>query len=154
MENNIIYQFFFSFSRAEYALKASSFLTYDKGVKADWDKFIDDIKYKFNGNKTEELKIAIEYIKNNPPKKQVIENGLLGWEQSNNNYDHLVKFLNVMIRRVRNNLFHGGKLQTGFTEDASRDLELIKSAQIILKEMIELNDEVKHYYNQPINTFL
>lgn len=148
--NNIVDQFIFSFSRAEYALKASRFLRDTEEANADWVRFVADIRGNFNENKSEELQNAIKYIKNEPPKKQVVENGLLAWKQTNNDAMHLVLYLNVMVRRIRNNLFHGGKLQTGFTEDISRDLELIKSANIILKEMIELNDEVKHYYNQPI----
>lgn len=150
MTNNIVDQFIYSFSRAEFALKASCFLKNTEEAQADWDAFIRNIKDRFNENKTEELKQAIEYIKNNPPKKQVVENNQLDWKQTNNDGMHLAQFLNIMLRRIRNNLFHGGKLHTGFTEDISRDLRLIESANVIIKEMIMLNEEVNRHYNQPI----
>lgn len=150
MKSNPIDQFFFRFSRAEYALKASRFLQNSGEAKADWDKYANNIRDTFDANRTEELKNAVKYIKENPPKKQVVENGQLAWQQTDNESMHLALFLNVMVRRIRNNLFHGGKFQNGASDDISRDLQLINSANIILLEMVGLHDEVKHYFEQPI----
>lgn len=58
---------------------------------------------------TPEVHQAIEYILKEPPKKQFIVNGSIEWRdiapQSNSNAEILFQY----IRRVRNNLFHGGK---------------------------------------------
>ena len=150
MSENIVDQFIFSFSRAEYALKASRFLKDSEDAKADWDDFINNIKDSFDENRTEDLKSAVNYLREKPPKKQVVNDGQLDWKQTNNASMSIPLFLNIMVRRVRNNLFHGGKIQTGFTEDLSRDIRLIESAKVVLLEMIYLNEEVKHYYKQPI----
>ena len=54
---------------------------------------------------------AIELILKEPPKKQFIANGLIEWKEvapaTNSRSDALFQY----IRRIRNNLFHGGKFR-------------------------------------------
>ena len=150
MQTEEVTNFYYSFSRSEYALKASDFILDQGEAVPHWDRFANDIKDKFNKDKSIELKESVEYILQNPPKKQIVKDGVLYWEQTNNQNLPLTNFLLIMIRRIRNNLFHGGKLQSGYTSDVARDVKLINSATQILAEMITLNDAVKHYYNQPI----
>lgn len=44
-----------------------------------------------------------------PPRKQVIEKGLLEWKAVSAHGQTLGEQLLVYVRRVRDNLFHGGK---------------------------------------------
>ncbi len=115
MQYREINDFYYMFSRSEYALKASGFLMNGVDAKANWDSFAGSIRPNFNRNKSKELNDAVKYIKSNPPKKQIVNAGDLAWDQTNNDNLPLVNFLILMIRRIRNNLFHGGKLQSGYT---------------------------------------
>ncbi|PHS35530.1 MAG: hypothetical protein COB07_13100 [Sulfurovum sp.] len=74
---------------------------------------------------------AAEYILENPPMKQVVnEHNQVVWQQVPNN-DRSVQTLFGHISRVRNNLFHGAKFN-GTWYDPDRSRELMKHALIVL----------------------
>lgn len=140
---------FLIFSRFEYALKEAGFLKNDK-AKPDWGSFSDKINDYLPSRKNEydEFRNAIDYLNRCPPRIQIVKerNGikLLDWKcykpQGNE-----ARVLTEYIRRIRNNLFHGGKNPFAPT----RDSKLIKSATTILKHFLELDtasDVKRHYY--------
>lgn len=153
IEKDLTTSFSILFSRFEYALKQTGkYATGDlNGVKADWDKFARDHAQQFDPNKTSELKTAIDYLKAKPPKKQILKNGSLDWKNVPNQNIPLLKLILDAVRRVRNNLFHGGKFQNGPEEEPGRDRELLNSCITVLKECLSLNSDVysHFYFNKP-----
>lgn len=108
------YEFFKLFSRAEYSLKASGFNCGDGNAKADWESFAQSIDSQFISLDHEGFKKAVEYIDITSPKKQVITNGVIEWSDSVPQSTCRADLILLYIRRVRNNLFHGGKFNGVF----------------------------------------
>jgi len=166
MDHNDLYQklsldkdlttgFSILFSRFEYALKQTG--RYAKGdeneVKADWDKFArdHDSQFQSDSEKSPELKAAIKYLKDKPPKKQTLKNGSLDWKDVPTQNTPLLEQVLNAVRMVRDNLFHGGKFRNGPMEDPGRDSELLRSCIIVLEECLSLNKGVyeRFYHNEP-----
>ena len=117
--------FFLFFARFEYALKRVGFFTRGKGeVKADWQKYAGSVADLVTENNEERFRAAVDLLKSKPPKKQVVSDGRLDWSDDNDTSFNLARIF-VLVRRVRNNLFHGGKFQKGPEADISRDQELL-----------------------------
>ncbi|MCQ6960424.1 hypothetical protein [Mucilaginibacter aquariorum] len=150
----LIVNFFISFSRFECALKTSIvFANGDENkVEANWDRFVVSISQDFNPDISKELKEAVEYIIENPPKIQAIANKQLIWRARvfHQNTSDINK-LCLHIRDIRNNLFHGGKFNGNYEPDISRNYILINSAIIILNAWLALNDSVKKDFVSSFN---
>lgn len=149
----LMLDFFITFSRFECALKASNFSSGGAGkVSANWDTFIGSIRPTFNKNKNAELSQAVDYLIQNPPRIQMIENGQLGWrDRVFSLNDPEINKLSLSIRDIRNNLFHGGKFNGDYQADISRNYILLKNAIIILNDWLSLNDQVRHNFLIPIS---
>jgi len=149
LENKeLIYKFFYHFSRFEFALKTTGYiLSNDNNVLPDWDRFAKSIdqKYELIEIKSEEFQKSIKYFFEQPPKKQIINSsGTLDWEEYKpKKVQHSFKELLMLVRRVRNSFFHGGKFISGSIIGSERDTTLIEYGLIILKNCLELNQEVK-----------
>jgi hypothetical protein len=142
---DLVYEFFFVFSRLEHALMAS-YRKPNGGVAADWDKFAKDINEKFLENVSPEVEKAIKYFEDAPPKKQVIANGSLIWKTEEPQNDPQLQKLLEWIRRVRNNLFHGEKLQTLVEGDSKRDRDLLWHGLIILYACVGNHRDVENSF--------
>ncbi|WP_339409688.1 hypothetical protein [Pseudomonas sp. EA_35y_Pfl2_R5] len=144
--HQIAADFFRVFSRTEYALKASGFNNGNGPAEANWGNFARAVEAAIGSPSTPELRQAIEYILNEPPKKQFIENGLIEWRdtapQTNSNSDALFQY----IRRIRNNLFHGGKFN-GHWFAPERSERLINASLIILQAAVEMEPSVREAYH-------
>ncbi|PID99507.1 hypothetical protein CSA80_01975 [Candidatus Saccharibacteria bacterium] len=148
-ETEIVFKFFVTFSRFECALKSTIRFAYNYKNKAhsDWDSFTNSIEDSFNPEKDEKLDKATKFILENPPKIQVLEDDELKWvKRKFNSNDSDIHKLNLHIRDVRNNLFHGGKFKGGCQKDAARNFELIESSLIILNEWLKLDKDVKRNF--------
>lgn len=148
----LIRDFFVTFSRFECALKASNFAIGDENkVSANWDAFIASIRQTFNKEKSENLKEAVDYLLQNPPKVQMFDNAQLGWRsrvfQAN---EPEINKLSLSIRDIRNNLFHGGKFNGTYEPELSRNYVLLQNSMIILNDWLSLNDRVKNAFSEPI----
>ena len=135
--------FFAVFSRFECALKRSGYLQNKKGAEADWDKFAKGLGKQF----LDELRNsgdASELI-DQPPKKQIIKNRQLAWQNITQITN--VTELFVAVRRVRNNLFHGGKYPQGQLDDTSRNEKLLLQAKSVLERALEKSPKVKSCFN-------
>ena len=140
--------FFLMFSRFEYALKRSKYAKMNNNnLEIEWDRFGKEVKETFATYNSDELSKAIDKLKNKPPKKQVLKDGQLGWDCPNEDYRDIQTLINA-IKRVRNNLFHGGKFPnpTGPVEDPTRNKELIKHSIIVLKHLLYSSPEVQRHY--------
>ncbi|WP_337043865.1 hypothetical protein [Emticicia sp. 17c] len=160
--------FFIMFSRFEYALKTLPLFSkeketdYGKYSEANWTEFTKELAKsgKIDYSKPEKLKIAKDYLINNPPYKLLfskVTNKLEPEENKvNANYSETKK-LREHIKLIRNNLFHGGKYTDNMIEGSKenkeavkRNILLIKSAMIVLDNWLDLcseNSGIKERFN-------
>ncbi|WP_051230760.1 hypothetical protein [Epilithonimonas caeni] len=147
----LIFLFMITFSRFECALKESSFHNHSpERLEVNWDLFIKSIQDQFNPDITTELKNAVNYIINHPPKIQIYDNNCVLWKQRVFSNEPLIKKLSICIRTVRNNLFHGGKFNGTFKEDERRNYKLLHNSIIIFNDWLNLNDVVKENFQNDI----
>lgn len=148
LPQDLTYEFLGTFARCEYALKSSGFA---KGgasdVSANWDAFAETVDGHFRQLDEEIFKNAAAYLLAEPPRKQVLIDGRVEWRHSPPN----VKFAKarqvlLMVRRIRNNLFHGSKIWTPESLNRDRDIELVKAGLVILKHSVLLHREVQRFY--------
>ena len=159
--------FFVFFSRMEYSLKRSGYIREKKneGVSANWQEFgtrNHDAFFSYLGSLQAEdpLRLSVEYFIANPPRKQVTQNGLLGWSDPQlftNDYGKKFCWLLTMINSVRNNLFHGGKFMggpatyTGSIQDSAgneRDRKLLECSYTVLSHAVTIDKSVEGFFHQ------
>ena len=140
-DRDLVFKFFTIFSLFEFALKKLGHRTKSGELKADWDDFARNIDNRFFPNSTTTIQTSVDYLLNYPPKKQVLDpQGQMIFDDIHPNRNTNSENLSVYIRRVRNNLFHGGK----FVYDFQRDTELIKCSLIILEAWVQLDANLQN----------
>lgn len=152
----LVIEFFISFSRFECALKQSG--TYakpmsrnDNTAQANWDLFAINIAPHFIPPDPSALKNAVDYILGNPPQVQTVDAaGNLTWQPKLSRKPTDAQKLDVYIRRIRNNLFHGGKFHGQMIPDVSRNHQLLSSAIIIFDEWLRLSPLVLQRFEDPL----
>lgn len=112
-DRKLIFKFFTVFSLFEYALKKTQYKRSNNGkVEATWDDFARDISPQFHPRRGSRLESSVNYLMTNPTAKQILDaNNQLSFEYSvvrPTSITNDVIWLSLVIRRVRNNLFHGG----------------------------------------------
>lgn len=144
-ERNLVFEFFFVFSRFEHALLHCGY--FEKDASPDWDRFAKEHDGAFSPDSSEQLQEAVQYYENSPPKKQVVESGQLTVRDSiPQNQERLVRLV-ILVRRARNNLFHGEKfrgLLDGF--DPQRDIKLLEYGLTILYHCFTLAHDVRDMF--------
>lgn len=141
---NLCSDFLVLFSRFEYALKEEGFLQTGTDAKASIQSYIQSIATIFNQNSSDDLRAAVNFILNDPPRKQI---------RSNDNLEWIVEFKEGAVeiqlleytRRIRNSLLHGAKFY-GQIEANSRNWRLISSAMVIIEHWINLNQNLKNRF--------
>jgi len=155
-DRDLLLNFFLTFSCFEFALKSSGLYKQpgrnddpNIGYRAepDWDNFARRLSGRFQIASSPQLAEACEYLLLNPPWREVVANGALMWDaaaESNalSDVEKLIRY----IRRVRNNLFHGGKFSTLPVSDHRRNAELMEYSLIVLAECLRLSDAVRAEY--------
>ncbi|HVF61939.1 MAG TPA: hypothetical protein VNJ70_19190 [Thermoanaerobaculia bacterium] len=109
-------------------MKAGGFaLGDDTRVDADWDLFGRVINPQFNSIQDPALSEAVTYLLGRPPKKQVLIDDRLDWRDAppDPNLSRAHRVL-LAVRRVRNNLFHGGKFLAPDEPGDDRDRLLVQ----------------------------
>ena len=135
----LVTQFVTIFSRFEFALTWAGYVRKDsERAEPAWRRFADSLPV----NLTElveppEVKSAISYLYQEPPMllKRGPEN-LLEWTCQRPDKNNVSLF--ELVRTVRNNLFHGGKIP--FTP--GRDEKLLRSAIVVLSYSLDLDQRV------------
>ncbi|WP_299429523.1 hypothetical protein [uncultured Meiothermus sp.] len=134
------------YSRTEYALKAAGYNHGDGAAEANWRKFAHAVEGLIANPTTQELREAIDFFFNAPPKKQVIVGGIIQWEVSEPETNSRADRLLIYVRRVRNNLFHGGKFN-GRWFDPERSEPLLRHSLTILSACVESIPVVREAYH-------
>lgn len=143
----LAYDYFFWFSRFEFALKENRYLKSTKpGARADpgWAAFV---KAKEAGYMLSDAGAAL--IKLAPQKQIVTESGLgfqaITFEDTDSDLAKVVRFLQT----IRNNLFHGGKHGSTYWDDPERMKALLiaaRAALIDLGKQSGLSHDVERQY--------
>lgn len=106
-------------------------------AKADWDKFANKLGKAF----LDEIAAKIPTLVNTPPKKQVFDGASLSWQDTDRVAD--VQNLFGAVRRVRNNLLHGGNAGD---PDHERNEKLIADATIVLECALTACEAIRTLY--------
>jgi hypothetical protein len=140
------WSFFRTFARLEYALKAAGFHCGEGDANANWTTFAKSIEGRFHEVQEQTFLAAIEYYRAHPPMKQTIADGMLAWEvrppQAGIDEDRIL----ILVRRVRNNLFHGGKFNGRWFEP-QRSVDLMRHGQVILETCLTLSPSVNEAFS-------
>lgn len=131
-------ELFRKFARMEYALKAAGFHNGEGKAEPNWDKFACTVQGMLEHD--EKAAEAIKYMKGQPPKKQIVRNGLLEWEVAMPDANETHELL-LCVRRVRNNLFHGGKFN-GHWFAPERSETLLRHSLSIIEACLRLSPEL------------
>jgi len=147
MPNRVLDQLAFDifkiFAQYESSLKEHGYFdsAHRQKIIVDWDRFANEKIGRDFLDQLGEKASSANYILENPPMKQIInENGHIIWQEVANS-EHSVQALFGYISRIRNNLFHGAKFNdTWFAPERSE--QLMEHALVILrhfKNKIDLN---------------
>ena len=144
-EKDAVIEFFVAFSRLEYALAEAGYVAGDcHRVQTDWDTFARAVDRRFDRNATPELQQAVTYILTQPPRKQIYVDGRVEWSAAAPaDTEPLLLRLLVLVRRVRNNLFHGDKLNYLLERYSERNLDLSRGSLTVLYCCVDLDDRVQ-----------
>jgi len=135
---DLIMEFYTAFSRFEYTLKSKGITHSNEDAKVNWSSFEKKIEKNLSKQHSanNEVKRAVDIILSRPPKKQIItDSQYLSWRTTDDSKKTEVEKLTLYVRRVRNNLFHGGKF-TG-SDDTTRNWELLEAALIVISYWLE-----------------
>jgi hypothetical protein len=144
---DLAFDFFYWFSRFEFALKEAPYLEDDKvGARAmpGWEKFFADWQDRYT------LTPASQKLIDAKPHRQVVgPNGLDFAEvRFDDKPSDLVKVIQL-AKTVRNNLFHGGKHGSAYWDDPDRMRTLIPIAKAALDDIAQqtgLGADYSRYY--------
>ena len=154
INRELLLDFFLTFSRFEFALKLAGLYRRQSGqhvayeAKPDWNRLTTMLRGTFDANRTSELRVVVDRILNNPPFREVIAGGSIAWDtggptESLSEIDRLL----ICVRRIRNNVFHGGKYSSERNFDTERNIALLGDALVVLEECLRLAPNVKREYD-------
>lgn len=131
------FDFFFWFSRFEAALKENAYLKNEQpGSVAlpGWDRFVTRWAPHYQPSASATHLVALA------PQRQMVGAGQsLTWDVTPVAQGALpLAVVVVMLKTVRNNLFHGGKHGSADWDDPQRTRELLEAARPILDELADL----------------
>lgn len=144
-----VIEFILVFSRFEYALKRHGLVKDKNDFELNWDGWLNHVKeyeqekrFKEQESQDPELHDATAYLNQNPPRKLVLSDQGLCWEKDKTEGESYLRRLTILVKRVRNSLFHGEKpevmLGPGKEGDFERQLNLIHHSKKIVYTFADL----------------
>lgn len=142
----LVYDFFFWFSRFEYALKQARFLKYSapgSNAEPGWTRFIDERKGSYHVGAAGKALIAAN------PKRQIVTATDLDFRDVgfNNGVSDLERVVRL-TQTVRNNLFHGGKHGSAYWNDAGRMKLLLETTIAVLDDLADQTGLISDYRSE------
>ncbi len=123
------FEYFYWFSRFEFALKENGYIREGQyGVALpDWNRYRDDFSEQY------ESCPAAALLLDAPPLCQMYENHGYRWEVINLNREQsqLGKVI-LVLKAIRNNLFHGGKHSQDDWDEPERNIFLLQNGKVAL----------------------
>lgn len=152
IQRELACEFMAVFSRLEYAIKATPGYAggNEKWAEALWDRFANDVNDAFCSVPIDEAEFweAVNYLLNHPPRKQVLaDDGLVFKEQIVDMKQTKAQQTLLMIRTIRNNLFHGGKHYPEGEQEPGRNQQLVAHGLYVLKRCLPMHQTVQERYN-------
>lgn len=144
---DLTFDFFFWFSRFEFAMKENGFLkstAVNARAEPGWEKLIDQQKASYSATPKSQRLIALS-----PKRQMVSSNGLEFREVEFTDKASDLEKVTRLARTVRNNLFHGGKHGADDWDDVDRMRELLKVVIEVLDELAEhvgFEADYRRYY--------
>lgn len=146
--DDLAFEFFREFARCEYCLKAVGLRKPNpEKPTADWKAFAGGVHAIFSDPPSQEFSAAIDYYLAHPPKKQVVRDNLLAWSDTLPDHNTQSELVLLLLCRVRNNLFHGGKFN-GHWFEPQRSEDLINHGLHIMRTVVESHQAVSQAYAQ------
>jgi hypothetical protein len=131
-------EFLATFARFEFALKKAGYAQGDNSsVSPAWDSFANDVA-KLDAATLAPVLNASQYLQQHPPKKQVLDHGLLRWVARKGTTGSAIGDVLMSVRTIRNNVLHGGKFPDGMVTDLLRDEQLIRDCVAVLNGLLGL----------------
>ena len=152
IDQGVLLGFVVIFARFELALKNAGFYCrpqqkpegHPPDAKPDWDKFALSLRPIFKPQANDTLKESYEYLISNPPWRQVVINGALMWSADYApSTCSVAEHLLLLIRGLRNNLFHGVSFSTVQGYDAETTKNLLRASIVVLTECLRLSPGVR-----------
>ncbi|MEZ7272884.1 hypothetical protein NYF14_05320 [Sphingobium sp. 10 DY56-G10] len=131
-----VFEFFFWFSRFESALKENGWLqsrAMGAPARPDWQGFVLD----FAGDYSPSV-AARQLVAANPLKQVIGEHGLTFADVVFADTASQLERVTVLLKTVRNNLFHGGKQSSAYWDDPDRMRLLLPLSVTVLGELVML----------------
>ena len=150
INRELVLEFFYFFSRFEYALKRAGFLTTKKWAEPNWTGFFQKVTAAeiLADPSDVELKKSLHFLEKRKPRYQANENGKMVWLHICKKEDWTrERYVLELIKTVRNNLFHGGKFPEGPISEPAGDEELLRHCLVILKRCLACDDKVKQMFD-------
>ena len=109
-------------------------------AQVNWQEFDDKCAAKYSLSDE-----ALSLIRD-PPQSQTYINGHCGWEETvlDREKTELGKVL-LVVKTIRNNLFHGGKASQKEWDDPSRNLFLLRNGKAVIDNLAQLADIESDY---------
>jgi hypothetical protein len=139
----LAFRFFKLFAQYEFTLKAMHYgrAGAKQAAEADWDGFANDFGVVLLKSADAAVVEARQYLLDHPPNRQVWTEVGVAWEPVPN-HDKSAQMLFSHIRRMRNNLYHGGKFR-GWWLEPDRSKELISKSLLLLEALIALHPQLQ-----------
>jgi len=144
IDRDLVCLFFATVARFEYALKETgTFCNEDRqhNAKANWDLLINTVGRDLTHSKDKRVRSAIDYLVKHPPQVQKFIDGSAVFQVAplgaNTEGGRAIE----AARRVRNNLFHGGKHTPH--SPAGHDEKLIECSLIILETCAAFRADIR-----------
>lgn len=127
--SQLAFDFFFWFSRFEFALKENGFLKPhlpNASAKPGWDEFVSRWSESYTPSAE-----ALSLIKSAPSRQIVLNNDELSWRPVGlaDCTSELAKVVRL-VKTVRNNLFHGGKHSGNGWDESERTARCLRTARL------------------------
>ncbi|MBS3669618.1 hypothetical protein [Vreelandella boliviensis] len=133
----LTFDFFYWFSRFEFALKENKFLKREgigDNAEPGWDQFVDQYKQAFHHTDETRRLLAL-----NPKRQKVSENSGLKWKDVGlDDCDSDLCKVVRLLKTIRNNLFHGGKHGAEDWDHPERTKALLVVGKNILDQLVSM----------------
>ncbi|MBO2582758.1 hypothetical protein [Shewanella algae] len=136
---NLAFDFFYWFSRFEFALKENKFLKREgdgENAEPGWDTFVERYNQTFQHSEQ-----TMRLLELSPKRQKVGPNLDLEWRNVglDDCRSELCKVIRL-LKTIRNNLFHGGKHGADGWDEPHRSKELLEVGKSILDQLARAAD--------------
>ncbi len=152
IDKGLAYDFLVVFSRFEYALKELGHVHKNgpipRNLEVNYSGYALSIEKYFAGKyaASDKLKSAVDYFCTEPPRRQIWDGAKSNWASPEAGTGPTAHNMLVLVYRVRNNLFHGGKGWLPPEGNHDRDHRLMYNALTIIEAVLDIDDDLRRIF--------